>query len=179
MAYTVFESSNMGTTHYNGKIFDAICETDVENGTFGYIEGMSDTDTIYTFKKGLKDSATIFVVDQPSWDEDNHHRTNQRKDKFINKAGVPFRIREVKKMDKFAVTIDGFTSASQDKVAKDVYVTIDTTTGKLIAKETTTADVPFEGIIESSRVSGGALVTTAHTYGHSATMYKVKVNSLV
>lgn len=177
MAYTVFESSNMGSTHYDGKIFDAVCATDVENGTFGYISGIDSTngDPVYTFVKGYAVGKSVFVVDQPAWDEDTHHRTNQRRDKFVNKAGSVFRIREVNKNDKFGITIDGVTSASQSAMDTGAYVTIDTTTGKLVASATATENATFEGVVEGKRTSGATLVTAAHTYGHAAVIYKVRV----
>lgn len=176
MAYTVFESINMGTTHYDGKIFDAVCASDVENGTFGYITGIDSTngDPVYTFVKGYAEGKDVFVVDQPAWDSDTSRIANQRRDKFINKAGSIFRIREVKRNDKFGITIDGVTSATQATMDIGKYVTIDSSTGKLVAAAASTGAV-FEGIVESKRTSGSTLVTTAHNYGHSAVIYKVRV----
>lgn len=176
MAFCVFESVNMGTTHYDGKIFDAVCATDVENGTFGYITGIDSTngDPVYTFVKGYAAGKDVFVVDQPAWDEDTHHITNQRKDKFTNKAGSIFRIREVKRNDKFGISIDGVTSATQATMDTGKYVTIDASTGKLVAAGSSSG-AAFEGIVESKRTAGATLVTTAHNYGHSAVMYKVRV----
>lgn len=177
MAFTVVESTNMGTTHYDGKIFDAVANEDIENGTFGYIDGLQEgSDTIYNFKKGFKAGEPVFMVDHPAWDEDTHHRTNQRKDKYVNKAGDPFRIREIKKNDKVSVTIDGVTSASKSLMKKDAYVTIDATTGKLVAKATPTDGATFEGIVEGVRTSGATLTTKGGTvYGHSAVLYKVRI----
>jgi len=177
MAFCVFESSNMGSTKYDGKIFDAVCATDVENGTFGYISGVDTTngEPVYTFVKGIAEGKSVFVVDQPAWDEDNHHITNQRRDKFINKAGSVFRIREVNKNDKFGITIDGVTTASQSAMDTGAFVTIDSTTGKLVAKAAATSGATFEGVVEGKRTAGATLVTTAHTYGHAAVIYKVRV----
>lgn len=175
MAYTVFESCNLGSTHYDGKIFDAVANEDLENGVFGYIDGLqTGSDTIYVFKKGTKAGEPVYVIDQPAWNEDTHHRTNQRKDKFINKAGSVFRIREVKRNDKFGITIDGVTAASQATMDVGKYVTIDASTGKLVAAGSSSG-ATFEGIVEGKRTSGATLVTTAHNYGHSAVMYKVRV----
>lgn len=175
MAYTVFESCNLGSTHYDGKIFDAVANEDLENGVFGYIDGLqTGSDTIYVFKKGTKAGEPVYVIDQPAWNEDTHHRTNQRKDKFINKAGSVFRIREVKRNDKFGITIDGITAASQATMDVGKYVTIDASTGKLVAAGSSSG-ATFEGIVEGKRTSGATLVTTAHNYGHSAVMYKVRV----
>lgn len=176
MSYTVLESCNFGTTHYDGKIFDAVATEDLENGVFGYIDGLqTGSDTIYVFKKGTKAGEPVYVIDQPAWNEDTHHRTNQRKGKFINKAGSVFRIREVKRNDKFGITIDGVTSASQSLMDTGAFITIDSTTGKLVAKASATSGATFEGIVEGKRTSGATLVTTAHTYGHSAVMYKVRI----
>ena len=73
------------------------------------------------------------------------------------------------------ITIDGVTSASQSAMDTGAFVTIDSTTGKLVAKATATSGATFEGVVEGKRTMGGTLVTTAHTYGHSAVMYKVRV----
>ena len=98
-----------------------------------------------------------------------------RRDNFSVPAGTPFRVRELKKNDKFGITIDGVTSASQSAMDTGAFVTIDSTTGKLVAKATATSGATFEGVVEGKRTMGGTLVTTAHTYGHSAVMYKVRV----
>ena len=175
--YAIYESINNGSTHYDGKIFDAVCASDVENGVFGYISGVDTTngEPVYTFVKGFAAGKDVFVVDQPAWDEDTHHRVNQRRDKFINKAGSVFRIREVKRNDKFGITIDGVTAASQSLMDTGAFVTIDSTTGKKLVASGSASGATFEGIVEGKRVLGGTLVTTAHTYGHSAVMYKVRV----
>ena len=176
MSHTVFESCNLGSTRYDGKIFDAVASEDLDNGTFGYITGIDSTngDPVYTFVKGFSAGKDVFVIDQPAWDEDTHHITNQRKDKFTNKAGSIFRIREVKRNDKFGITIDGVTSATQATMDTGKYVTIDASTGKLVASGSSSG-ATFEGIVESKRTAGATLVTTAHNYGHSAVMYKVRV----
>ena len=175
MSYTIYESVNNGSTHYDGKIFDAVATGEIENGTFGYIDGLqTGSDTIYVFKKGTKAGEPVYVVDQPAWDEDNHHRVNQRRDNFTIPAGTPFRVRELKKNDKFGITIDGVTAATQATMDVGKYVTIDASTGKLVASGSASG-ATFEGVVEGKRVLGGTLVTTAHTYGHSAVMYKVRV----
>lgn len=176
MAYTIFESTNMGTTKYDGKIFDAVAATDIENGTFGYIDGLLEgSDTIYVFKAGTKEGEAVFVVDNPAWDSNTSLIANQRRDNYINKAGVPFRIREVNKNDKFGVSIDGFTAATQETADKGAFVTIDSTTGKLVASDSKSGGATFEGEIEGKRVSGGKLVTAAQTYGRSGVIYKIRV----
>ena len=62
--YTVFESTNMGSTHYAERIFDAVATTDVENGTFGYLDGLADGESnIYKFVAGTKEGEPVVVVD--------------------------------------------------------------------------------------------------------------------
>ena len=187
--YTVFESVNMGSTHYAERIFDAIAETDIENGTFGYLDGLADgEDVVYNFKAGTKSglvAGDIVVVDQPVWTEDDSRRVNQRKDKFVIEAGTRFRVRVVKKNDEFGITAEGFTSSSQsivvdetDFVENVVYATIDATTGKLVASKTATADAIMEAQIMRKRVAGGKLVTVSHDYGYARNIYEAKIISL-
>ena len=43
MKYTVFESSNMQSVgHHSKRIFSAVADVDIENGTFGYIDELAD-----------------------------------------------------------------------------------------------------------------------------------------
>ena len=183
MAYTVFESTNMASTKYAERIFDAMSTEDVENGTFGYLDGLVEgEDVTYNFVKGVKAGATVVVVDQVPWDADNCKRENQRRDKFINKAGTKFRVRVVKKTDEFSISIDGFTPGTQSIADKDKYVTIDPTIGKLIVgnsstPESSTASVMI-GKIMRKHVDGSVITTVAHNYGYSRTMYEIKVENL-
>lgn len=180
--YSVFESTNMQSTHYAKRIFDVVASEDIENGTFGYLDGLADGyDVIYNFAKGVKAGALIVVADQPAWDEDTSRITNQRRDKFVIKAGTPFRARVIAVADEFAISAEGFTVGTKDLVvnttdfkADDVYVTIDTT-GKLVASATSTPDALFEGKVMRKRIIGGVLTTSAHTYGHTYSLYEVKV----
>lgn len=180
MSYTVFESTNMATTRFTERIYDAVATEDVENGTFGYIEELADGESvIYNFHKGVKAGAIAVVVDHPAWDYDTSRITNQRKDKFINKANVPFRVRTLKVGDEFAVSVDGFTSATQSKAKKDVFATIDTT-GKLVA---TTNSAPADNKAGSIKINnvelrGAELATPANNYGYSRKMYACKVVGL-
>lgn len=174
--YTVFESVNMGSTHYAERIFDAVAETDIENGTFGYLDGLADGETnVYKFKVGVKKGEPVVVVDNPAWTEDTCKITNQRRDKYINEAGKKLRVRVVKNLDEFGITIEGVTGASQEQMKKDAFVSIDPSTGKLVAAQEA-ADVDgMIGVVMRERVSGAQLVTTAHTYGYSAKIFEVKV----
>ena len=178
MAYTVFDSVNMKTTRGAEFILDAVASTDIENGTFGYLNGLATGETnTYNFVKGTASGKQVVVVDNPAWDEDTSRIINQRKDKYIIPAGTRFRVRVVAKGDTFGITIDGVTSASQSAMAANAYVTIDTS-GKLVAKATTTADVAMEAVVERVRPVGGTLVTAAHNYGYKYNMYECKVTTL-
>lgn len=189
MAYNVFESTNMASTKYAERIFDAVAEVDIEVGTFGYLDGLATGEAVtYNFKAGTKDGlkiGDIVVADQPVWTEDTSRITNQRKDKFIIKAGTRFRARVVRKNDEFANSINGFTSATQsvvtnvtDFTANAVYVSIDETTGKLVAATTKPTGV-IVGQIMRKRLTGGTIVTTANTYGYKRDMYEIKIVDVI
>ena len=177
--YNVVESTNMGTTHFAERILDAVADVDVENGTFGYLEELADGFShVYKFVAGTKKGCKVVMVDQPAWDADTCKTVNQRKDKFVCKAGVPFRVRTVKEGDEFATAVEGFTPATKDKAEADKYVTIDATTGKLVVADAPVEDAVMNGKIMRTRIMGGTLVTVAHNYGYSRKMYEVKVEAL-
>lgn len=183
MKYTVFESSNMQSVgHHSKRIFSAVADVDIENGTFGYIDELADEYShIYKFVKGVAEGKEIVVVDHPAWDTDTTKISNQRKDKFIIPAGTPFRVRVIAINDEFALSVEGFTSATQTVVtgvddfkATKVYATIDST-GKLVASTTKADNAQFEGKIERKRVVGAKLNTPIREYGYSYVLYTVRV----
>lgn len=178
--YTVFESVNMASTKYAERIFDCIATEDIENGTFGYLNGLADGETnVYNFKKGTKSGETVVVADQPVWSEDTSLTSNQRRDKFIITAGTKFRVRVVKKNDEFGITAEGVTMATQENFDVGAYVTIDSTTGKLVASATAPETSAVMGaIVERKRTMGGTLATTAYNYGYSRVMYECRVTTL-
>lgn len=173
MAYTCFESQNMLSTHYAKRIFDAVCDTPVENGTFGYLDGVvEEGGVIYKFVPGVKDGCEIVVADQPAWTEDTSRMTNQRKDKFRIEANVPFRCRVVAKNDEMGFSAEGFVG--EPVIGK--YVTIDANGKLAVANEAT--DAPMVGKIMRKRQIGSTLVTGIRTYGYARMMYTVKVETL-
>lgn len=177
--YAVIESTNMASTRYAERIYDAVATEDIENGTVGYIEDyVDDEGVVYAFNKGYKEDAILVIVDQVAWDYDTTLISKQRKDNFICKAGTPFRVRALKLGDEFGLTKEGFTSATRDTLAKDMYVTIDGTTGKLVveASEPTTN---VYGKIMKKELRGGQLATPANDYGYVSEMYIVKIKKLV
>ena len=86
-------------------------------------------------------------------------------------------MRVVKVNDEFGITIEGVTSGSREKMDTGAYLTIDAT-GKLIASDASTADAVMEAVVERKRMVGASLVTAAHAYGHSKTMYEARVKVL-
>lgn len=181
--YTVFESTNMKSSRFAERIFDCVAEEDIENGTFGYLGEQSEGDShIYKFVKGFKAGEAVVVADQPAWEEDYRRTADMRRDKFIIKAGVPFRVRVVAKNDEFAITIEGVTAASKDKMKVGAFLTIDGTTGKLVAADKTAvaedSTPAMEAVVERKRIQGGTLATAAHNYGYANEMFTARVKVL-
>ena len=185
--YTVFESTNMGSTKYAERIFDAVAATDIENGTFGYLNGLkvisgsNKEPNVYNFVAGTKAGLTagdIVVVDNPAWDYDTCKITNQRRDKYVIPAGTVFRVRVVKKNDEFGISAEGITAASRTNLDVDAYLTIDSSTGKLVAAASTASTPIMEAVVMRKRNVGNTLVTTAHNYGYTTTIYEAKITTL-
>lgn len=171
--YSVFESTNMASTHYAERIFDCVCAEDVENGMFGHAEGVkTEGGVIYNFVKGIKEGCPVLVCDQPVWTEDTSRMTNQRKDKFCVPAGTKFRARVVKVNDEFALSPEGFVGTP----AINKYVTVNAN-GKLDVVDSADG-AQMVGKIMRKRQVGSTLVTGVRTYGYARMMYEVKVETL-
>lgn len=177
--YGVYESVNQKSTHGAERIFDVISTVDVENGTFGFLNGLATGESVvYNFAKGLSTGKEIVVVDQPAWTADTTYKSNQRKDQFIIPAGTKFRVRVIAIDDEFAVNTACATTATVAALLVGAYVTIDATTGELVASATAATTPAFEGTVMRKRVQGATLVTTANTYGYSRDLYEIKVTTL-
>lgn len=176
--HTIFESTNMRAAHYAKRIFDCVASTDLDNGTFGYMDGLEKGQShIYKFVPGVKEGKQIVVVNAPVWTEDESSRANQRKDKFFIPAGTPFRAFCVDMDDEFAISKEGATSATRDNLDVGKYLTIDAD-GKLKVSAAKTEGVAFEAEVVRKRSMGETLVTKAHEYGYSNMMYTAKINVL-
>ena len=174
MIHTVCETTNLRCVHYAERIWDAVSTEDVDNGTFGYLDGqVEEGGVIYNFVKGTKEGATPVLAHNPEWTEDTSRMTNQRKDKFTISAKVPFRAYILHEGDEFALSAEGFVGTPE--IGK--YVTIDAS-GKLAVADTATEGVAMVGKIMRKRMDGSTLVTGVRTYGYSRMMYTVKVESL-
>lgn len=174
--YAVFESTNMKAVHYGG-IADAVFTADIENGTFGYLDGLatiSGTEkhpVVYNFKKGVSVGKPVYVVNNPAWVENPHTLADQNRDQYIVPTGTAFRAFRVLPEDKFAVTREGFT----ENVAVGDTVTIDGTTGKLkkLAQNGTASGI--SATIEYTRTIAG---TRTLQNKNGSLIYICKVNSV-
>ena len=172
--HTVCETTNLRAVHYAERIWDAVSNVDIDNGTFGYLDGVeTEGGVIYNFVKGTKDGAAVVVAHNPEWTEDTSNRLNQRKDKFFIPEGVKFRAFTLAVGDEFALSKEGF--AGEPEVGK--YVSINEN-GKLAV-----ADAPVEGAVMVGKIMrkrqvGSTLVTKVREYGYARMMYTVKVETL-
>ena len=168
------ETTNLRAVHYAERIWDGISDVNIDNGTLGYLDGQfEDGGVIYNFKAGAMGGKAPVLVHMPEWTEDTSRMTNQRKDKFTNVAGRPFRCFTLAEGDEFALSEDGFTTAPE--VGK--YVTIDAT-GKLAVADAPVDDAVMVGKIMRKRQIGSVLVTGVRNYGYARMMYTVKVESI-
>ena len=171
--HAVCETTNLRAVHYAERIWDAVADIDIDNGTIGYLENPSDEGVIYNFKTGTMEGKELVLVHMPEWTEDTSNRLNQRKDKFYNVAGIPFRAFTLKEGDEFALSPEGF--AGKPEVGKYVSVNAD---GKLAVADAPVDGATMVGRIMRKRQIGSTLVTGVRTYGYSRMMYMVKVESL-
>ncbi len=185
--YTIFETTNMAAVHKAERIFDAVADKDIENGTFGYLAELADgEDVIYNFTPGYKEGEDVVVAKNPEWSEDESTVIKRgRRDKYINEAYMPFRAFTVKKRDEFAITIEGITEATRetftdvtDFTETPVYLTIDNATGKLVASKDKTTGTGFEATVMRKRIVGASLSTPLRNYGYSNPIYEAKVTTL-
>lgn len=174
MIHTVCETSNLRCVHYAERIWDAVADVDVDNGTLGYLgDAAVEGGVIYNFNAGTSEGKAVVLVHNPEWTEDTSRMTNQRKDKFFVPAGVPFRAYTLHEGDEFALSTEGFVGTPE--IGK--YVSIDNN-GKLAVADAPVEGAAMVGKIMRKRQIGSTLVTDARTYGYSRMMYMVKVESL-
>ena len=174
MSHVCCETTNLRCVHYAERIWDAVCEdADIDNGTFGYLEDPTDGGVIYNFKAGVKEGSAVVLAHNPEWSEDTSNRLNQRKDKFFNPAGVPFRAYTLHKGDEVALSDSAFVGTPE--IGK--YVSIDAN-GRLLVADAPVDGAPMVGRIMRKRQIGSTLVTGIRTYGYERMMYTVKIGQL-
>ena len=171
----IVESINMASTGGAARIFDCVATEVIENGMVGGLGDLAEGEThIYKFVKGTPEKNNYVIVDQPAWNPDESHMTNQRRDQFVIPAGTPFRVRQLMINDEFGITKDGFTTDTKSNAAVGKFVTIDTATGKLKVEDSEPASGSYLKIMRK-RMMGSTLVTAAHTYGTSAELFELRV----
>lgn len=172
--HTVCETTNLRAVHYAERIWDAVSDVEVDNGTLGYLDEVSvEGGVIYNFKAGTKEGKAVVLAHNPEWTEDTSNRLNQRKDKFFIRAGVPFRAFTLTKGDEFALSEHGFVGTPE--IGKYVSINAD---GKLVVADEAAEDAVMTGKIMGKRQIGSTLVTGVRTYGYERMMYRVKVETL-
>jgi hypothetical protein len=174
MAHVCCETTNLRAVHYAERIWDGISDIDIDNGTLGYLDGQfEEGGVIYNFKAGTKENTPVVLVHNPEWTEDTSRMTNQRKDKFFNKAGVPFRCFTLAIGDEFALSESGFDGTPE--IGKFVSINGE---GKLTVADAAAEGAIMVGKIMRKRQIGSKLVTGIRTYGYDRMMYTVKVESI-
>lgn len=174
--HAVCETTNLRAVHYAERIFDCVCDVDIDNGTMGYMDGLAKGFThIYNFKKGTSEGKVVVMAHNPEWTEDTSNRLNQRKDKFFIPAGTPFRAFVLKEMDEFALSPEGFADPATPEVGKFVSIN---TEGKLLVADAPVEGAAMVGEIMRKRQIGATLVTGLREYGYKRMMYTVKVETL-
>ena len=172
--HTVCETSNLRCVHYAERIWDAVADFDVDNGTIGYLDDVAvEGGVIYNFKAGTMKGKTPVLAHNPEWTEDTSRKTNQRKDKFFVPAGVSFRAYTLTEGDEFALSPEGFVGTPE--IGK--YVSVDAN-GKLVVADAPVDGAVMVGKIMRKRQIGSTLVTGVRTYGYARMMYMVKVETL-
>lgn len=131
--YNVVETTNM----WGSKCLSFQANSDIENGMLvakgDLVTGETD---IYTAAVPTT-ADEVYLVANPAWSYDDNSATNQNEENFINKAGVPFRVYQLKKDNKFKIYSSAITpitsggeNATTTAVAVGQYITIDGTTNK-------------------------------------------------
>lgn len=183
--FAVVDTVNLRAVHYAERIMDCVSEKDIENGVFGYYEELASGEShIYKFVEGVKEGCDPVMVKNPEWNVDECRITNQRRDQYINMAGVPFRAFHVEKGDEFGITIEGISEATRsvvegvtDFAATPVYLTIGAD-GKLVASTSKSEGAVMEAQIMRKRMVGANLVVPAREVGGGYVMYEAKINVL-
>ncbi len=125
--YNVVETTNL----YGSKCLSFQANTDIENGMLvakgDLVTGEMD---IYTASVPTA-SDEVYLVANPAWSYDDNRATDQNEENYINKAGVPFRVYQLKKDNKFKTYSTGITPIDEDTaVAVGQYITVDGSTNK-------------------------------------------------
>lgn len=125
--YNVVETTNM----YGSKALSFQATSDIENG-FLIAKGALVTGEKEIYTVAIPTETTeVYLVANPAWSYEDNKATDQNEENFINKSGIAFRGRQLKKDNKFKVYNTGITPVdASTPIAEGQYVTIDGTTYK-------------------------------------------------
>lgn len=127
MAYNVVETTNL----YGSKALSFQATTDIENG-FLIAKGdlVTGETEVYTAKVPTV-TDEVYLVANPAWSYNDDRATDQNEENFINKKGIAFRGRQLKKDNKFKVYSYGIIPITEGTpIAEGQFITIDGTTHK-------------------------------------------------
>lgn len=178
MSYGIVES-----TECSGRLFSFQSTTDMENGAVVKMGALQTGEADIYVGDVPAVGDRVFLVDNPAWSYEREYATYQNEDNFINKAGIPYRVRELKVLDKFKVTDYSIAPIDDDTaLAVGQLVVVDGTTNKLkaVASSTTVTTYGFVGEIEAIETLGfpycvGSLGTSDSTYGYNVSTAKTRV----
>lgn len=176
MSYAVFESVNMASTRGAARIFDAVCATDVQNGTIGYISFAAKNNGFYTFTAGVKEGETIVIVDQPAFDAECSRLAKNHRSNFIVKANTPFTVRELKKND--VIGISDYSIKDNSGLAVEHFVKVADEDGTMTYSAVTTPDAKVEFTVEGVRMSGGAIAGKKGMVGKQVKIVELRLTKI-
>lgn len=165
MAYGVVHTSNLlGCDCYSFINEDV----DIENGSLvtkgDLLDGERDIYKCAAPATATLGTAPVYLVANPAWSYDDCSITNQNEDAFINKAGVPFRVYELKPTKRFRVSVGmltgtvkkgsyvGLANASYKGAVTDAAPTGSAFVGKIIAID----DIGFDYCVGSAGTTSGS-----------------------
>lgn len=141
MAYGVVHTTNLsGCDCYSFMNADS----DIENGSLvtkgDLVEGERDIYQCAAPATATLGTSPVFLVANPAWNYDDCSVINQNEDNYINKAGKPFRVYELKPNKRYRVSVGMLTGT----VAAGSYVGL--------------SNGSFKGAVTTSAPTGSAFV---------------------
>lgn len=184
MVYGVVHTTNLsGCDTYS---FQAT--SDIENGALvtkgDLVNGERDIYVANTPATVTLATEKVYLVANPAWDYDECKITNQNEENYINKAGVPFRVYDLKPTKKFRITNYSITG----DVAEGKYVGLSNGSSKMTVSDDAPTGSAFIGVIRNVDTigfpyavgSGGEPVTVGsenmgYAIDNRATMVTIEV----
>ena len=161
------------TTFLDGcACFSMQSNADIQNGAIvGKGALIAGEDSIY----GALDDYTggAFLVANPAWSYDTSRKVNQNKENYINKAGIPFRVYELKKDRQFKIgNLPAGTSFEKDDFVEFKNGTWSKATGSTAFQVIVVEELGFPYFVGSygDQIAGD----TTNEYGYAIDTRNVK-----